>query len=87
MSIPSKEIVTTIIGGNFDRLAIYTPNGALKITDFPDLIPGQGWPPSQEVVLRSWEEIERLRDFLNSLKPAASQLKVSEEIQYERSAV
>ena len=86
MSIPSKEIVT-IIGGNFDRMAIYTPSGALKITDFPDLIPGQGWPPSQEVVLRSWEEIERLRDFLNSLKPTTSQSTETEEIHYERTAV
>jgi len=86
MSIPSKEIVT-IIGGNFDRMAIYTPKGALKITDFPDLVPGQGWPPAQEVILRSWEEIERLRDFLNSLSPSTSQIEVTEEIHYERTAV
>ncbi|NGQ95047.1 hypothetical protein G3578_07595 [Brevibacillus sp. SYP-B805] len=67
------------IGGDFARMAVYTTDGRLKITDYPDFVPGQGWPPAQEVVLRSWEEIVRLRDFLNSLQPVAAPVEQQEE--------
>jgi hypothetical protein len=64
----TKGIVSTeYIGGKFDRMAIYYENGTLKLMDYPDLVPGQGWPPAKEIILRNWEEICRLRDFLNSL--------------------
>lgn len=78
--LKQKGIVSTeYIGGTFDRMATYYENGILKLTDMPDLIPGQGWPPAQEVVLRNWEEIVRLRDFLNSLQPVAAPLQQQEE--------
>lgn len=68
------------IGGTFDRMAVYNQDGTLKLTDFPDIVEGQGWPPTQEVVLRNWEEIVRLRDFLNSLGPIETQVKQQEEV-------
>ncbi|EJL29992.1 hypothetical protein [Brevibacillus sp. BC25] len=46
-----------------DRWAAFQVNGALKISEFSKLTEGQ------EIVLKNWEEIERLRNFLNSLKP------------------
>jgi len=46
MNTFTKDIVE-YIGGTFNRIAIYTTTGVLKITDLPDYIPGKGWPPSQ----------------------------------------
>lgn len=46
-----------------DRWAAFTANGSLKISEFSKVTEGQ------EVILQNWDEIERLRNFLNSLKP------------------
>ena len=58
---------------NWDRWTVYQTNGALKITEFAELKEGESWKPPQEVVLQSWDEIVRLRDFLNSLHPMVVQ--------------
>lgn len=74
-------VANELIGGTFDRMVTYLEDGTLRIEETPELIDGQGWTPGQTVVLRNWEEIERLRDFLNSLQPVAQR----EVEQHERS--
>ncbi|EMT54271.1 hypothetical protein I532_01655 [Brevibacillus borstelensis AK1] len=65
-----KEIVSNeLLGGQFDRMATYKTDGTLRIEQTPEFKPGTGWIPGQTVVLQNWEEIVRLRDFLNSLEP------------------
>ncbi|MBG9786568.1 hypothetical protein [Brevibacillus laterosporus] len=66
----SKEIVTNeLIGGTFDRMVSYKTNGTLEIEEVSECNAKTGWTPKQTVTLRNWEEIVKLRDFLNGLAP------------------
>ncbi|MCR8980930.1 hypothetical protein [Brevibacillus laterosporus] len=66
----SKEIVTNeLIGGTFDRMVSYKTNGTLEIEEVSECNAKTGWTPKQTVTLRNWEEIVKLRDFLNGLVP------------------
>ena len=79
-SLLEKGIVNVeMLDSKGDRWVSYHTNGTAKISEFPDVIPGQGCPPSQEVTLRDWEEICRLRDFLNSLQPFAAPVELQKE--------
>ncbi|MFP3390649.1 hypothetical protein [Brevibacillus sp. SIMBA_040] len=63
-----------------DRWAAYQTNGVLKMSDFSKL--GEG----HEVVIQNWEEICRLRDFLNKLEPVNVPEPVKEGLQLERAS-
>ncbi|WP_340701381.1 hypothetical protein [Brevibacillus borstelensis] len=79
-----KEIVSNeLLGGQFDRMATYKTDGTLRIEQTPEFKPGTGWIPGQTVVLQNWEEIVRLRDFLNSLEPLSVEQDEMENIQHE----
>ncbi|MED4749914.1 hypothetical protein [Brevibacillus choshinensis] len=56
------------LGGRFDRFASFLSDGTLRITEVKDPKPEQDWELTQ-ITLRDWEEIVRLRDFLNKLSP------------------
>ncbi len=82
-----KGIVSNeLLGGQFDRMVTYKTDGSLRVEQTPDYVPGTGWVPGQAVVLQNWEEIVRLRDFLNTLKPV-SVGQICEEVDHlERTA-
>ena len=65
-------VANELLGGQFERMATYSSDGTLRIEQTPDFVPGTGWVPGQTVVLKNWEEIVRLRDFLNSLMPVTA---------------
>lgn len=68
--LKGKGIVSNeLLGGHFDRMATYKSDGTLLIEATPDFKEDVGWIEGQRVVLQSWDEICRLRDFLNALKP------------------
>ncbi|QOS98142.1 hypothetical protein JNUCC42_16655 [Brevibacterium sp. JNUCC-42] len=72
----NKEIVTNeLIGGTFDRMVSYKTNGTLEIEQIPECNAKTGWTPRQTVTLRDWEEIVKLRDFLNELAPVKATIK------------
>ncbi|WP_188065936.1 hypothetical protein [Brevibacillus brevis] len=74
--LKEKGIVSNeLLGGQFDRMATYKTDGTLRIEATPDYRDGQ-WIAGQQIVLQNWGEIERLRDFLNSLKPVKQQEEV-----------
>ena len=82
--LKSKEIVSNeLLGGQFERMATYKTDGTLRIEQTPDFKPGAGWLPGQTVVLQNWEEIVRLRDYLNSLAPLSNEKGQKEAIQHE----
>ncbi|GEC93082.1 hypothetical protein [Brevibacillus brevis] len=67
--LKEKGIVSNeLLGGKFDRMATYKTDGTLRIEATPDFQDGK-WIEGQQIVLQNWDEIERLRNFLNSLKP------------------
>ncbi|WP_426444239.1 hypothetical protein [Brevibacillus laterosporus] len=66
----NKDIVTNeLIGGIFDRVATYKTDGTLHIEQTPEYVEGLGWKGHQAVTLQDWDEIVKLRDFLNGLSP------------------
>ncbi|MFJ9497823.1 hypothetical protein [Brevibacillus centrosporus] len=68
--LKEKGIVSNeLLGGQFERMATYKTDGTLRIESTPDFIAGIGWSPGQTIVLQNWNEICRLRDFLNGLVP------------------
>ncbi|WP_301171074.1 hypothetical protein [Brevibacillus nitrificans] len=82
--LKEKGIVSNeLLGGQFERMATYKTDGTLRIEATPDFISGIGWSPGQTIVLQNWEEICRLRDFLNGLVPV-KQPKSEEEDYLER---
>jgi len=82
-----KGIVSNeLLGGQFERMATYSSDGTLRIEQTPDFVPGTGWIPGQTVVLQNWEEIVRLRDFLNSLTPVSIRQAQEEADHLERTA-
>ncbi|TPG86850.1 hypothetical protein EEL32_12110 [Brevibacillus laterosporus] len=82
----NKDIVTNeLIGGTFDRMVSYKTNGTLEIEEVSECNAKTGWTPKQTVTLRDWEEIVRLRDFLNGLVPVSASSK-EEDQQYSHTA-
>lgn len=66
----NKGIVSTeVIGGDFERMATYKTDGTLRIEGSPEYQPGIGWGETPRVILQNWEEICKLRDYLNRLAP------------------
>lgn len=72
------------IDPKWDRWVSYQANGTLKVSDLSVLKGGEGWEDPTEVVLQNWEEICRLRDFLNKLEPLIIPEQMKEEIHLER---
>ncbi|QRG68565.1 hypothetical protein [Brevibacillus choshinensis] len=70
------------IGGRFDRFATFLSDGTLRITEVKDPKPEQQWELTQ-ITLQNWDEIMRLRDFLNKLSPVQPG---KESIQHERAS-
>lgn len=67
--LKAKGIVSNeVLGGDFDRMATYRTDGTLLIEATPDFAAGS-WVEAQRVILQNWEEICKLRDFLNGLTP------------------
>lgn len=65
-----KDIVSNeLLGGDFERFVTYKTDGTLLIENTSEFVPGVGLIPGQKVSLQNWEEITRLRDYLNKLEP------------------
>lgn len=64
-----KRVVSDeFIGGKFDRFATYYSDGSLRISD-TTLVENEQWPSRKDIELPTWEEVERLRNYLNLLEP------------------
>ncbi|MDH6351886.1 hypothetical protein [Brevibacillus sp. 1238] len=84
--LKAKGIVSNeLLGGKFDRMATYRTDGTLLIEATPDFAAGN-WVEAQQVILQNWEEICRLRDFLNGLTPVDVPQKRKEEPHDERAS-
>lgn len=82
--LDKDNVAIDYIDHKWDRWVIYQTNGTLKLSDLSVVKSGEGWEDTREVVLKNWEEICRLRDFLNGLEPVNVPELVKEEMQLER---
>ncbi|WP_289135529.1 hypothetical protein [uncultured Brevibacillus sp.] len=84
--LDKDNVATDYIDPNWDRWVVYQTNGTLKISDLSVLKSGEGWEDPRKVVLKNWEEICRLKDFLNDTEPVNLPKPAKEEMQFERAS-
>lgn len=82
-----KGIVSNeLLGGQFERIATYKADGTLWIEATPDFKEDVGRIEGQQIVLQDWEEICKLRDFLNGLAPITINQQLNEVKHLERAS-
>lgn len=63
-----RPVSDEFIGGMFDRFATFYSDGSLRISDMA-LAENEVFRTRKDIELPTWEEVERLRNYLNTLQP------------------